>query len=37
MWDNVSVIFEVLIRQFIWLMMPARSAQEILMQREELQ
>jgi hypothetical protein len=35
--DNVIVIFEVLIRQFIWLMMPARRTQEILMLRKELQ
>jgi transposase InsO family protein len=37
MWDNVIVIFEVLIRHFIWLMMPARRTQEILMLRKELQ
>ncbi len=37
MWDNVIVIFEVLIRQFIWLMLPARRTQEILMLRKELQ
>jgi hypothetical protein len=37
MWDNVIAIFEVLIRQFIWLMMPALHTQEILMLRKELQ
>jgi hypothetical protein len=37
MWDNVNVIFEVIIRQSIWLMMPARRTQEILMLRRELQ
>jgi hypothetical protein len=34
MWGNVLVIFEVLIRQFIWLMMPARRSQETLMLRK---
>jgi hypothetical protein len=29
--DNIIVIFEVLIRQFIWLVVPARRTQEILM------
>ena len=33
MFDNIIVIFEVLIRQFIWLVMPARRTQEILMLR----
>jgi hypothetical protein len=33
MFDNIIVIFEVLIRKFIWLVMPARRAQEILMLR----
>jgi hypothetical protein len=37
MLDNIIVIFEVLIRQFIWLVMPARRAQEIQMLRKELQ
>jgi hypothetical protein len=37
MLDNSIVIFEVFIRQFIWLVMPARRAQEILMLRKELQ
>ena len=37
MLDNIIVIFEVLIRQFIWLVMPARRTQEILMLRKELQ
>ena len=37
MLDNIIVIFEVFIRQFIWLVMPARRAQEILMLRTELQ
>ena len=34
---NIIVIFEVLFRQFIWLVMPARRAQEILMLRKALQ
>jgi len=37
MLDNLIVIFEVLIRQFIWLVIPARRTQEILMLRKELQ
>ena len=37
MLDNFIVIFEVFIRQFIWLVMPARRTQEILMLRKELQ
>ena len=37
MWDNIIVILEVLIRQFIRLMMPARRTQEILMLRKALQ
>jgi hypothetical protein len=35
MLDNIIVIFEFLIRQFIWLVIPARRAQEILMLRKE--
>jgi hypothetical protein len=37
MLDNIIVIFKVLIRQFIWLLVPARRTQEILMLRKELQ
>jgi hypothetical protein len=37
MLDNIIVIFEVFIGQFIWLVMPARRTQEILMLRKELQ
>jgi hypothetical protein len=37
MLDNIIVIFEVFFRQFIWLVMPARRTQEILMLRKELQ
>ena len=37
MLDNIIVIFEVFFRQFIWLAMPARRTQEILMLRKELQ
>ena len=37
MWDNVVVIFEVLIRQLICLILAARRTQEILMLRKELQ
>jgi hypothetical protein len=37
MLDNIIVIFEVLIRQFIWLLVPASRTQEILMLRKELQ
>ena len=37
MLDNAFVIFEVFIRQFIWLVMPARRTHEILMLRKELQ
>jgi hypothetical protein len=37
MLDNIIVIFEVLIRQFIWLLVPARRTQEILMLRKEPQ
>ena len=37
MLDNIIVIFEVFIRQFIWLVTPARRAQEILMLRKDLQ
>ena len=37
MLDYIIVNFEVLIRQFIWLVMPARRTQEILMLCKELQ
>jgi hypothetical protein len=37
MLDNIIVIFEVIIRQFIWLVMLARRTQEALMLRKELQ
>ena len=37
MWDNVVVIFELLIRQLICLILAARRTQEILMLRKELQ
>jgi hypothetical protein len=37
MLDNIIVVFEVLIRQFIWLLVPARRTQEILLLRKELQ
>ena len=37
MLDNVIIILEVFIRQFFWLLMPARRTQEILMLRKELQ
>jgi hypothetical protein len=35
--DNLIVIFQVFIRQFIWLVMPARRNQEMLLLRNELQ
>jgi len=35
MFDNIIVIFEVFIRRFIWLVVPACPAQEILMLRKE--
>ena len=34
--DNIIVIFQVFIRQFIWLVMPPRRAPEILLLRKEL-
>ena len=37
MLDQIIVIFEVLIRELIWLVMSARRAQDILMLRKELQ
>ena len=35
MLDNIVVIFEVLMLQLIWLIMPARCTQEILMLSKE--
>jgi hypothetical protein len=36
MLDNIILIFEVFIRHSIWLVTPARRAQEIPMLRKEL-